>query len=145
MVVAEGSVREDSDVRAFHPLAVLLTATAAVLGGGLAFAEAPSPLRTIASEGARGSRAIVVAKATASRPAGLALRVSSRPRQRVRGQWLVTCRKSGRSRSARGNFDGSTTLRRTLELPLSSPRRCRVSASAQLTAKGRIRLTLLRR
>ena len=115
------------------------------LGGGLALAEASSGLRTIASEGAGGSRAIVVAKATASRPAGLALRVSSRPRQRVRGQWLVTCRKSGRARSTRGNFDGPTTLRRTLELPFSSPRRCRVSASAQLTTKGRIRLTLLSR
>ena len=102
-------------------------------------------MRVIASERASGSRVIVVAAASASRPAGLALRVSSRPRQRVHGQWLVTCRRSGRSRSKRGNFNGRTTLRRSLRMPFSKPRRCRISASAQLGSRGRIRLTLLRR
>ena len=125
---------------------VLVGATATVaLGGGIAFGEPLAAWRTIASERAAGSRAIVVAEARAARPAGLALRVTSRPRQRVRGQWLVTCRKSGRSRSTRGVFDGRTPLRRVLGMPFASPRRCRVSASAQLTSKGRIRLTLSRR
>ena len=125
---------------------VLLSAIAAgTMVGAPAAAGGASPLRVIASERASGSRVIVVAAASASRPAGLALRVGSRPPQRVRGQWLVTCQRAGRSRSTRGTFDGPTTLRRSLRMPYSRPRRCRVSASAQLTARGRIRLTLLRR
>lgn len=120
--------------------------------GVLALAPTPGGARlaaergVIASEGAGGSRAIVVAEGTTRRPRRLRMRVSSRPLQRVSGQWLVTCRpRSGRRRSARGTFAGRTTLRRTLRIPVASPRRCRVSATAQLSSRGRIRITLLRR
>lgn len=125
-------------------LAVPPLAAAAVIATVADAGSAPA-LRVITSEAASGSRVVVVAAGSASRPGGLALRVGSRPRQRVRGQWLVTCRRSGRSRTTRGTFDGRTTLRRTLRMGYAKPRRCRVSASAQLTARGRIRLTLLRR
>jgi len=110
-----------------------------------AVAQPASSLHVIAAERASGSRVIVVASGSVSRPAGLVLKVTSEPRQRVHGQWLVTCHRGGSSRSTRGTFSGSTTLRRTLRMPFSTPRRCRISASAQLSSRGRIRLALLRR
>ena len=108
-------------------------------------AQPASSLHVIAAERATGNRVIVVAAGSASRPASLVLKVTSQPRQQVRGQWLVTCRRGGSSRSTRGTFSGRTVLRRTLRMPFSTPRRCRVSASAQLGSRGSIRLALLRR
>ena len=132
-------------MRASHRL---LVATAAVTGTIIAtpaIAQRATTLRVVAVERAAGDRVIVVAKGSASRPTSLVLKVTSQPQQRVRGQWLVSCHRGGPSRSTRGTFDGRTTLRRTLRMAFSAPRRCQVSASAQLTARGRIRLTLLRR
>ena len=128
-----------------HAASRLLTVAAA---GTLAAAPAvarSSAWRTITTERASGSRVIVVAAASTSRPRGLALRVSSRPRQRVRGQWLVTCRRGRRSRSRRGTFSDRTPLRRTLAMGYARPAHCRISASAQLSSRGRVALTLLRR
>ena len=130
---------------ALPPVLAVACLGAPAAGSEPSSGQARAGERVIASETARGLRVIVVASGSARRPRGLSMRVGSRPRQRVTGQWLVTCSKAGQRRTRRGEYGGRTTFRRSLPLPFARPRRCTVSASGQLSRRGRIRITLLAR
>jgi hypothetical protein len=95
------------------------------------------------SESARGHHAYASAAGVIVTPASIKLRVVATPRQRVSGSWTMLCSFGFAGGSASGSFSGGTTLRLTLPIPLPGPDQCTVSAEAQLTHRGRVRVTLL--
>jgi hypothetical protein len=100
-------------------------------------------LRKIASKAASGDYAVALASGTARRPRRLYVRVSAEPSQEVDGAWSMVCSRGFGAGSKSGSFSARTPVRRTLRKPMNRPDDCTVSASAQLSRSGRVRVTLL--
>lgn len=112
-----------------------------VAGSALGSSEA---LRVIGRGSSSGDFATVIASGTAKRPSVLYARITSRPRQRVTGNWTMVCSKGFGAGSKSGSFAGRTPIQRRLRFPMTRPASCTVSAGGSLDRSGRITVTLLR-
>ncbi len=95
-----------------------------------------------AQESASGEYAIATAAGNVGHPRAIYVKVISHPRQRVRGAWLVTCAKGFGAGSKQGQVGGMTTLTQKLKMPYARPSSCTVSANAQLSRGGRVKVKL---
>jgi hypothetical protein len=109
------------------------------LAGG-AFAGVPG--KKFAQETANGDYAVAAAAGNVDRPKAIYLRVKSRPHQKVTGSWLVICSRGYGAGSKDGDFQGQTPLVRRLKMPYKRPSSCTVSASAQLSDGGFLKVQL---
>ncbi len=125
-------------------LARLVVVAAALVVTGSA-AAAVSGLRVIGRESASGDHAIATASGHAKRPAALYVRITSRPRQKVSGNWTVVCSRAFDTDSKSGSFRGRSPIQRRMRLPMARPDDCTAAASGSLNRSGRIVVTLLKR
>jgi hypothetical protein len=86
---------------------------------------------------ARGDYAVATASGTVDNPRRLWVKVKARPNQRVDVYWLTVCSKGYGAGSKDGDFSGLTPLRKRIGMPYRRPDSCTVSASAQLSGRGR--------
>jgi hypothetical protein len=107
-------------------------------------AGAPSPAPTIVASGhASGEYAITQAEGTAAEPAQITLRITATPTQSANVSWDLVCREQG---GGVGNKSGQSTHRlpTTMLLPLPAPSEsCIVSANAQLSGSGIVKISIL--
>ena len=100
---------------------------------------------TVGRASAAGDYAIAIASANVRRPVAVAVRVLSRPRQRVSGNWTIVCSKGFGAGSKSGRFSGRTPLTRLMRLPMRRPSDCTAAASAQLDRSGSLKVRILKR
>ena len=86
---------------------------------------------------ARGDYAVATAGGSVDRPRRLWVKVGARPNQRVDVSWVTVCSRGFGAGSRDGSFSGVTPLRRRIAMPYRRPDDCTVSASAQLSGRGR--------
>ena len=122
---------------------ILLIVAVALVATSSAVA-AMQALRVIGRGSSSGDFATVIASGTAKRPAVLYARVTSRPRQRVTGNWTIVCSKGLGAGSKSGSFAGRTPIQKRLRFPMRRPDSCTVSAGASLDRSGRIVVTILK-
>jgi len=103
--------------------------------------DAAPALRTFASDRAEGLKASAQADALVRRPKEIWLRVSAAPKQPVTVSYNLTC---GAGADALDNFVVTPPNIRKIGPPKKNAKVCPVSAAAQLSGKGRLKIALLR-
>mgnify|MGYP001138615989 CR=1 FL=1 len=98
--------------------------------------------RVIGKASARGGYAVAVAAGSATKPKWVKVTVSTSPRQRAAGNWLIVCAKGFGAGTKQGGFRGTGTFTRALRLPTRNPDECTASATAQLERGGKITVIL---
>jgi hypothetical protein len=116
-------------------LALVLTATSAA-------AASDAKPRTFASCKAEGDYATCVAGASTNRPVTIRVNVSATSRQRLSVYWDVVCSKGLGAGGKQGHFTATTPIDRVIPHPYARPDSCTVSADAQLTKSGTLRVWL---
>src|SRR4051812_22092623 len=91
---------------------------------------------------AHGDFAVAVASANVNHPHALYVRVKSRPHQRASGAYTVVCSRGFGAGSKSANFHGRTTFYRRMRMPYHRPSSCSVSADAQLSHGGFIKVQI---
>ncbi|MDO9354074.1 MAG: hypothetical protein Q7T55_10285 [Solirubrobacteraceae bacterium] len=109
---------------------------------GLLSTAAPAEAKVIGSETASGDYAVAVASGDVDDPSSLRVTVSASSKQKVDVNWSVVCTKGLGAGSKDGKASGKTTLVRSIKMPMSNPDNCVVSASAQLSKGGKLKVTL---
>lgn len=127
-----------------HPAKFALAAVpvAALLAAAPASAATKPHQVQFASCHAQGDYAICDASGTTWHPLSVVLHVTSSPGQHVTAYWDVTCSKGLGTGGKSGSFSGTTPLKRTLRLNYRRPDNCIVSADAQLSSGGSLRIRL---
>lgn len=95
-----------------------------------------------AQESASGNYAIATAAGNVNHPTAIYVKVISHPSQRVNGAWLVVCSRGFGAGSKQGHVGGRTTLTQKLKMPYARPSSCTVSANAQLSKGGSVKVKL---
>lgn len=101
--------------------------------------------KRIAVERSSGDYAAASDSASVKRPRALYMRVIASPRQRVTGNWSVTCVRGGGSGSRSGKLSGVSPEVRRMRLPMRRPDYCGIGVLGQLKDSGRIRVEVYRR
>lgn len=105
-------------------------------------ASSSPSLRTFARDAATGTVVSVQADGLVRRPREIWLRVSAAPKQPVGVAWALSC---GSGASALDNYTVTPPDLRQLKVPRKKKIKvCTVSVSARLSAKGRLKVALLR-
>ncbi len=125
-----------------------LAAAAALLGGCGGDGDDGgdvSKRQTIDVARAAGKRAKATAEGIADRPLAVAVRTSAAPKQRVTVTWGLSCPRTerGKDKGTGGTYVTTPPNVRPLELPQREIAFCAVRAEAQLSRRGRVRVTLL--
>jgi hypothetical protein len=97
----------------------------------------------IGSKSGEGDFAIAIASGQANHPSKLSVKITSKPAQRVTGNWTVICSKGTSAGSKSGELAGVGTFTRNLKMSTRHPDTCTVSAAGSLDHGGKIRVTLL--
>jgi len=98
-------------------------------------------LRTTAVKRSEGTNAAASASSFAEQPKEFWLRVSAAPKQRVKGTWNVSCAGGGTDQDT---FEVTPPYLVQLRIPTKNAKSCVAGTFAQLTAKGRIKVAILR-
>lgn len=120
-------------------LGTIAVTGAAALSGTTSTAAA----KPIDSGTASGDYAIATAAGNITKPGTIRVKVTSTPRQKVDVTWTMVCTQpNGGAGSKDGSFKARTTVTRTLKKPAKRVIDCTVSALAQLSGSGRIKISL---
>jgi hypothetical protein len=122
------------------PLAALTLAASAP-----ALASSAGHVHRVGSCTAQGDYAVCDASGSINHPRNIHIHVSASPDQHVSVYWDVTCSKGTGAGGKHGSFSGTTTLRRAVRMPYARPDSCVVSADAQLSSAGRLRVWITAR
>ena len=122
---------------------LLLAAGAALAFPALALG---SSWHIIAQGKASGRFTVAAASGTAIRPTAIQLKVRASPNIRTVAGYSIQCRK-GRTTKKKGigKAIGRTPITKAVTLPIAHPDLCIVVASATLTAKTKLTVTILAR
>ncbi|HEY1539819.1 MAG TPA: hypothetical protein VGF63_10510 [Solirubrobacteraceae bacterium] len=125
---------------------VLACTLLAACGGGSA-SPPSATLERVTIDGARksGLHATAVVKGIVARPAGIAIRVSAAPRQRVEVTWGLSCPRTdtGKDKGTGGTYTAKPPNVHALKLPRRTIAFCAVRAEVRLSQSGRARAALL--
>jgi hypothetical protein len=121
-------------------LSIVLAAL--VLAGASAAAESE---RVIGRKSTAGDFAVAAASGSIDRPALVRIRVLTTPAQPVQVTWKLRCTKGKGAATRQGQFRAQTPATRRPLFPMTKPRRCSLSASAQLERQGTVTVTLFGR
>jgi hypothetical protein len=110
----------------------------------VALAAAPSAeAKPIDTGSASGDYAIAQASGNVKKPGTIRVKVTASPRQKVSVNWTMVCSQpDGGAGSKDGKFTAKTPVTRTLKKPAKKVTDCTVSALAQLSDSGKIKITL---
>ena len=103
--------------------------------------DAAPPLRTVAVKRSEGTNAAASVSDFAEKPKQFWLRVSAAPKQRVKGSWNVSCTGGGADQD---EFEVTPPYLVQLRIPTKNAKSCVAGTFAQLSAKGAIKVTILR-
>lgn len=127
--------------------APLVAASACLLLAGCGSNDEEPALKRVTIDVDRkvGTKVRANAEGIINRPAAVAVRVSSAPRQRVVVSWGLSCPKSdgGKDKGTGGSYTTRAPNVRALRLPRREIAFCAVRGEARLTRKGRVKVTLL--
>ena len=105
----------------------------------------PATVRHLGSCRSHGDFATCVTSGSVDFPSSIHVHVSATPAQNVSGAWSIVCTRGSGAGSKSGSFHGFTTLSRNVPFPMRHPDNCTVSADAQLSGSGGIRVWLTAR
>jgi hypothetical protein len=105
----------------------------------------PATVRHLGSCRSSGDFATCVTSGSVNHPSSIHVHVSATPAQNVSGAWSIVCTRGSGAGSKSGSFHGFTTLTRNVPFPMRHPDKCTVSADAQLSRGGGIRVWLTAR
>lgn len=108
-------------------------------------AKKGSGLFTVDVGRATGTFAVGQANGAIENPSRAAIRLSSAPKRKATVTWNLSCHKGATARASRGRYTVTPLDTRTIPLTLDKPEICVFAANAQLSARGRIKVTLLGR
>ena len=94
---------------------------------------------------ATGTFAVGQANGAIENPSRAAIRISSAPKRKATVTWNLSCHKGANARASRGRYTVTPLNTRTIPLTIERPEICVFAANAQLSARGRIKVTLLGR
>ncbi|HEV7805837.1 MAG TPA: hypothetical protein VGO80_08465 [Solirubrobacteraceae bacterium] len=98
-------------------------------------------LRTVSSKRSQGKNAVAATSGIIEQPQEIWLRVSAAPKQKVAGQWNVSC---GAGATDSDTFEVTPPHTMKLRIPGKKAKSCIAGASAQLAGTGRLKLSILR-
>jgi hypothetical protein len=109
--------------------------------------RAPVVRRGILDEARREGRlAVAQARGTINEPARVLIRVSAAPKQTVTVNYQLGCFRDRRARIGRGSYRTKPPDTRAIPIPMSAPKTCIATASAQLTrnlGRGRVKVSVI--
>jgi hypothetical protein len=114
-------------------------------GGGGAKSESSSSheAKVIGSSTAKGSFPATLAHATVDKPGAIQLTVTPTPAQKTAMSWNVACRRGTSAGNKHGRYNVTAASTKTLKLPLAHSDSCVVSASAQMSKSGTIKVEII--
>lgn len=113
-------------------------------GGGAKSAGSPSrELKVVGSSTAKGKFPATLAHATVDKPAQIKVKVTPDPAQRTAMSWNVACRRGTSAGNRHGRYNVTATSTKTLKAPLANSDSCVVSASAQMSGSGTVKVEIL--
>jgi hypothetical protein len=100
-------------------------------------------MKTIGTGKASGDYAIAQATGSINKPGTIRINVTSSPKQKASVSWTMVCLNGSGAGSKDDQFDAKTPLTRALKKPGGSKAHdCTVSANAQLSEGGTVRIKL---
>jgi hypothetical protein len=99
--------------------------------------------KVIGSSTAKGSFPATLAHATVDKPAAIKLKVTPTPAQETAMSWNLACRKGTSAGNRHGRYRLTTPSTKTLKLPMAHSDSCVVSASAQMSKSGTIKVEII--
>jgi len=95
-----------------------------------------------AQDSARGDYAVVTIGKNIGHPDALYMVTQAKPKQRVNGNWSLTCSKGSGVGSKSGYFRERAPAVERMKLPMSNPDSCGVAAQGQLAKSGKVTVKL---
>ena len=114
-----------------------------VVGGGFALAANLGQRFAVGTN--EGAHALAIAHGTTKKPRAMFVKVTSRPHQKVVGNYLDDCGKNGSGGTKGATFKGATPLVVKLKHRIDHPDACHAVGAAQLAGKGRVKVALYAR
>ncbi len=99
--------------------------------------------KVVGSSSAKGSFPATIAHATIANPGAIKLKVTPTPAQKTAMSWNLACRKGTSAGNTHGRYTLTTASTRTLKAPLKGSDSCVVSASAQMSKSGTIKVEII--
>lgn len=99
--------------------------------------------KVIAQSSSSGDFAIALATGDAKNPKAISVAADASPHQEVDVYWTMVCVRGYGAGSKSGSFSAEAPASKQLALPMRNPDDCTVSASAQLSNSGQIKVKLL--
>jgi hypothetical protein len=112
-------------------------------GGAKSESSSSHEAKVIGSSTAKGSFPATLAHATVDNPAAIKLKVTPTPAQKTAMSWNLACRRGTSAGNTHGRYNLTAASTRTLKLPMTHSDSCVVSASAQMSKSGTIKVEII--
>jgi hypothetical protein len=112
-------------------------------GGATSAGSSSHEAKVIGSSTAKGSFPATLAHATVDKPGAIQLKVTPTPAQKTAMSWNLACRRGTSAGNRHGRYNLTASSTKTLKLPLAHSDSCVVSASAQMTKSGTIKVEII--
>jgi hypothetical protein len=112
-------------------------------GGAKSESSSSREAKVIGSSTAKGSFPATLAHATVDNPAAIKLKVTPTPAQKTAMSWNLACRRGTSAGNTHGRYNLTAASTRTLKLPMTHSDSCVVSASAQMSKSGTIKVEII--
>jgi hypothetical protein len=112
-------------------------------GNDSATPDASHEAKVIGSSSAKGSFPTTIAHAAVANPGPIKLKVTPTPAQKTAMSWNVACRKGTSAGNTHGRYTLTAASTRTLKAPMQRSDSCVVSASAQMSNSGTIKVEII--
>jgi hypothetical protein len=99
--------------------------------------------KVIGSSSAKGNFPATNAHATVDNPGAIKLKVTPAPAQKTAMSWNLACRKGTSAGNTHGRYTLTTASTRALKAPMDHSDSCVVSASAQMSKSGTIKVEII--
>lgn len=99
--------------------------------------------KVLGSSTKKGDFPATLAHATIDEPETIKVKVTPTPAARTAISWTVACRRGTKADTAAGQFNVRKPSTRRLKRPLKNSKSCEVSASAQMSKRGTIKLQII--
>jgi hypothetical protein len=119
------------------------TKTGGSSSGATSGSSSSHEAKVIGSSTAKGSFPATLAHATVDNPAAIKLKVTPTPAQKTAMSWNLACRRGTSAGNTHGRYNLTAASTRTLKLPMTHSDSCVVSASAQMSKSGTIKVEII--
>ena len=99
--------------------------------------------KVLVSKSSKGDFPATSASATVEDPGAIKVKATPSPAKSTAISWTVACRVGSKAGTNNGRFTVTEAATKTLRKPIGRPHTCNVSASAQMSGKGAIKLEII--